>query len=172
MTINELTRRFGTEGARALTRLETLMRTSGIQYMEAITMPGSQGQMHVGTQEVAASMLNPDMSVEQILGTIDAWNLEITQTRGALRGISEELIQRVVAKENALRKAGVVERYRDPVTGELGEVIDNSKPYEITATWQQRLDDTTNTPSQNATPAQLEHGGKTIPWSEIQSRHQ
>jgi hypothetical protein len=178
MTVNELTQRFGTAGAEDLQTLQTLMKTAGVQYMEAITMPGSQGQMHVGTQQVAEQMLNANMNVGQIIGTMKAWNIEIGQTTGALSDISRELIERVTKKEAELRKAGVVETYIDPVTGKpyidpaTGKtvVIDNSKPYDLTATWQQRLDDSTDTPSDTPTPAGMEHAGKVVPWNQPPDR--
>lgn len=67
-----------------LQELTTLMGSVGRQYLEAITAPASNAQLHATAQEWAQGILNPNMSFDQLQGTLRAMNAEITSTRNAL----------------------------------------------------------------------------------------
>ncbi|HWT81462.1 MAG TPA: hypothetical protein VN648_21930, partial [Candidatus Methylomirabilis sp.] len=64
-------------------------------YIEAVTMPGSNAQIHATAQETADEMINANMSVGQIMGAFYAMNREINATQGALSSISQHLLQRI-----------------------------------------------------------------------------
>ena len=68
-----------------LQELKTLMSSVGRQYTEAVTMPGSNAQMHATAQEWSEGLLNPNMSMGQIQGSIRAMNAEIQATHSALQ---------------------------------------------------------------------------------------
>lgn len=67
-----------------LQELHTLMSSVGRLYMEAVTMPASNAQMHATAQEWATGLFNENMSVAQIQGAIRGMNSEIAASRQAL----------------------------------------------------------------------------------------
>jgi hypothetical protein len=81
-TVNYVRSRFG-DGA--LQELKTLAGSVGRQYAEAVTMPGSNAQLHATAQEWASGMINENMSIEQLAGTLRAMNAEINATHDALQ---------------------------------------------------------------------------------------
>ena len=60
--------------ALALATLTRLTEQLGIQYAEAITMPGSNAQMHASTGEWARGFLRPSMTVQELMGALRAIN--------------------------------------------------------------------------------------------------
>jgi hypothetical protein len=73
--INDLARKYRDNGD--LAELDNLTRALGRQYMEAVTMPGSNAQMHIGAQETADAMSNGNMPPGKL--------------KGALKGINEDI---------------------------------------------------------------------------------
>lgn len=67
-----------------LQELHTLMSSVGRLYMEAVTMPASNAQMHATAQEWATGLFNENMSVAQIQGAVRGMNAEISASRQAL----------------------------------------------------------------------------------------
>lgn len=62
----------------------TLTSSIGRQYFEAVTMPGSNAQMHAGTQELADKLLNENTPIGALRGVFRGMNAEIGATRDAL----------------------------------------------------------------------------------------
>jgi hypothetical protein len=81
-TINAVKQRMG-DGQ--VQELKTLASSVGRQYVEAITMPGSNAQMHATAQDWATGLLNENMSMSQLQGTLRAMNAEIKATHDALK---------------------------------------------------------------------------------------
>lgn len=67
-----------------LQELHTLMSSVGRLYMEAVTMPASNAQMHATAQEWATGLFNENMSLAQIQGAIAGMNAEIQASSTAL----------------------------------------------------------------------------------------
>lgn len=80
-TVNYLRQTFG-DGP--LQELKTLMSSVGRQYVEAITMPGSNAQMHATAQDWAQGLINENISLDQLQGSLRGMNMEINSTRKAL----------------------------------------------------------------------------------------
>jgi hypothetical protein len=87
-TVNMLQKQMGS-GDFAKFRTE-IMATTRL-YIEAVTMPGSLAQLHATQAEVADSILNPNMSVEQIIGTFQGMNEEIAAGGKAIGATSKRL---------------------------------------------------------------------------------
>jgi hypothetical protein len=94
MTLAEFKKQFGD---RDYAQLVQLMNAAGIQYQEAITMPGSMAQMHEGARDWAQSNFKPTMPMANILGSIDGMRYDMkiqsgvynSQIEEAQRGITE-----------------------------------------------------------------------------------
>jgi hypothetical protein len=85
LAMNAFAKRFGSDKGQAdLSELQTLMGSVGRLYQEAVTMPGSNAQMHATAQEWADGHFNPNMSLAQIVGAIRGMNLEISKTEQSL----------------------------------------------------------------------------------------
>jgi len=67
-----------------LQELKTLMSSIGRQYVEAVTMAGSNAQMHATAQEWADGIFNQNMSPGAMLGAIRAMNREMKATASTL----------------------------------------------------------------------------------------
>jgi hypothetical protein len=86
MTMNQLENKVKSElGNEKLAELHTLMGSVGRQYIEAITMPGSNAQLHATSQDWADGTFSPNMPISALNGTLKAMNLEINSTSQALR---------------------------------------------------------------------------------------
>lgn len=90
-TMNSIKRNMGDGELQAL---HTLMSSTGRLYTEAVTMPGSNAQMHATAQEWATGLFNENMSLDQIRGAIYGMNKEIQATRGALEKQVTEAVHR------------------------------------------------------------------------------
>lgn len=88
-TLNGIRKQFGD---RAYQKLKTEVLATSRQYIEAVTMPGSNAQMHASAQDAADSLVNPDMPLSAILGAFEGMNEEIGVTSGNLHDINEKLL--------------------------------------------------------------------------------
>ena len=79
------------------TRFHNLIVAVARQYIEAITMPGSNAQLHASSQEIADHMISDDMTLSQIVGAFEAFNLEIASTGSALQTTHERLLDSIGA---------------------------------------------------------------------------
>ena len=86
----------GKEGADFI-RFRNLIVAVARQYIEAITMPGSNAQLHASSQEIADHMISADMTLGQIVGAFEAFNLEIASTGSALQTTHERLLDSIGA---------------------------------------------------------------------------
>lgn len=77
-------------GSEELSELRTLMASASRQYIEAVTMPGSNAQMHVGAQNLADRMLNGNMNINELEGTFKAINREMKAMADQLRNQRDE----------------------------------------------------------------------------------
>jgi hypothetical protein len=93
------------------------------QYIEAVTMPGSNAQLHASSQETADKMISDDMTLDQIKGAFSAMNEEIESTGDALQTINERLLDSLGKsnlktlfsyKDDAAAKAADVKSYVHP----------------------------------------------------------
>ena len=76
--------------------LVLLMGSVGRQYIEAMTMPGSNAQLHASASEWADGTFNKDMNITALEGVFKGMNLEIASTHKALQtqiNTSREAIQ-------------------------------------------------------------------------------
>jgi len=80
-TVNYFRRKFGNQD---LAEMQALLRALATQYQEAITMPGSNAQMHATTLESALSNINSDMPLSTFVGALKGMNFEMNATRQAL----------------------------------------------------------------------------------------
>jgi hypothetical protein len=80
-TFNAISSQFGDQD---LQELKTLMGSMGRQYIEAVTMPGSNAQLHASASAWADEKFDPNTNLSNLLGTFKAMNLEIGATREAL----------------------------------------------------------------------------------------
>jgi len=71
-------------GSEDVAELKTLLGSMGRQYMEAVTMPGSNAQLHATAQEWADGQFDPNMNIASLKGTLKAINFEIAATSKAL----------------------------------------------------------------------------------------
>lgn len=85
-------------GDKDLASLKVLIQTIGRQYMEAVTMPGSNAQLHAGSNDLADQMISANMTFDQINGAIWAMNQEIQATAGSLTKTSAMLIRSMTEK--------------------------------------------------------------------------
>lgn len=95
--INEVRTALGSEKVK---ELDTAIRAMTRQYIEAVTMPGSNAQMHASSQEMADQILNSNLSVGQILAVFRAVNTEINATSKSLNSI-------VLKTDDELRSLGM-----------------------------------------------------------------
>jgi len=82
-TWNDIQRWLG--GSADLNQLYRLAQTVGVQYGEAMTMPGSNAQMHATTREWAQNNLEGSFPIPVMQGTLLAMNQEIAATKKALQ---------------------------------------------------------------------------------------
>ena len=82
-TFNWIGKNIGNED---LAELKTLMGSLGRQYIEAITMPGSNAQLHATSQEWADGVFNENINIPNLQGTLRAMTIEIGSTETALKG--------------------------------------------------------------------------------------
>jgi len=86
-TMNWIKRQMG-DGK--LQELHTLMGSVGRQYQEAVTMPGSNAQMHATAQAWADGNFNENMSLDQIQGSIRGMSQEIAANKRFLQAQVQE----------------------------------------------------------------------------------
>lgn len=72
-------------GDEDIKELELLSNTVGRMYVEAATMPGSNAQMHAGSQEFASHVTSRDFSLNSLAGALKAVNLEISSEQNSLK---------------------------------------------------------------------------------------
>lgn len=90
-----------TVGSEDLSELRTLMASAARQYIEAVTMPGSNAQMHVGAQELADRMLHGDMNLNELSGVFKGINLEMKATSEQLKKQKQESLDMVGKKKDS-----------------------------------------------------------------------
>lgn len=71
-------------GDGALQELRVLTSSVGTQYVEAITMPGSNAQLHATASQWGRSLLDENMPIQILAGSLKAMNREIAATHDAL----------------------------------------------------------------------------------------
>jgi hypothetical protein len=86
-SLNDLASQFGDE---QVAELRTLLAGFGRQYFEALTMPGSNAQMHASAQDVADALADPNAPIGTIQGVLKGANFEIKSTTDALRAQIKE----------------------------------------------------------------------------------
>lgn len=72
--LNALRAQFGDE---KLAELKTMVAAWGRQYMEAVTMPGSNAQLHVSSAELGDAIMNTNMSIRQMMGSMHGANTDV-----------------------------------------------------------------------------------------------
>jgi hypothetical protein len=80
-TFNKIKSQLGDED---LAELKTLMGSVGRQYVEAVTMPGSNAQLHASAQQWVDGQFDANTNIANVQGTLKAMNLEIASTKKAL----------------------------------------------------------------------------------------
>lgn len=75
-------------GDAKLAELKTLMGAVGRQYIEAVTMPGSNAQLHASAQDWADGLFTPAINNQNWRGVMNAMNTEIKATTDALHDTS------------------------------------------------------------------------------------
>jgi hypothetical protein len=78
--------------------LRTMLGSVGRQYIEAITMPGSNAQLHASAQDWADGTFDQNMNMASLMGTFKAMNMEIESTHKALLGAVERSKQSVIGQ--------------------------------------------------------------------------
>jgi hypothetical protein len=68
-----------------VSELTVLANTVGRMYVEASTMPGSNAQMHAGSQEFAQKVTNRDFNLNSLAGALKGINLEIASEESSLK---------------------------------------------------------------------------------------
>lgn len=102
-TFNKIASEFGDD---ELSELKTLLAAMGRQYMEAVTAPGSNAQLHNGAQEWADQHFDPNMNIAMLQGTLKAMNLEIQATDKELQRQLENSRKQVVTQGPTLPVPG------------------------------------------------------------------
>ncbi len=93
--VNDFRVKMGDPGIAAL---RNMILATAREYIEAVTMPGSNAQLHATAQTTADEMINSNMSVGQIMAAFYAMNQEIDSTSGALSTISQHLLEEIGGK--------------------------------------------------------------------------
>jgi hypothetical protein len=78
-------------GDKDFAKLRTEVAAIARQYMEAVTMPGSNAQLHAGSQELADQILNINSSVGQFVGAFEGMNEEIQSGGESLSATAKRL---------------------------------------------------------------------------------
>jgi hypothetical protein len=94
-TINDLRSKLGDED---LSKLKILTTELPTQFIEAMTMPGSNAQMHEGARAAGEVLTNPNMTYHQLMGQYQEMQ-KILQSNGAA-------IHSIVTAEDARIRAG------------------------------------------------------------------
>jgi hypothetical protein len=92
MPINKLRTYFSDTDLSALRILTTEIPT---QYMEAMTMPGSNAQMHEGARTAGTLLMNEDMTYEELMNNYHTMVDVMANNHEALRNIVQREIARV-----------------------------------------------------------------------------
>jgi hypothetical protein len=87
-TVNYFREKFGSAG---LAEMDKLMTALATQYQEAISMPGSNAQMHSTTLETALKNFNRDMPLSAFVGSLKGINYEMNATRQSLHQQVEDI---------------------------------------------------------------------------------
>jgi len=82
-------------GDEDISELKTLLGSMGRQYIEAVTMPGSNAQLHASAQDWADGQFDPNMNIRHLSGTLKAMNFEIQSTSKALHEGQAQSVDRV-----------------------------------------------------------------------------
>lgn len=88
----------GKIGDTDITELKLLSNTVGRMYVEAATMPGSNAQMHAGSQEFAQHVANDDFNLNSLAGALKAINLEISAEERSLKDQVQQSAQAVTTQ--------------------------------------------------------------------------
>jgi hypothetical protein len=106
MSLNEIFNKVKTElGDKDLSELKTLMGATGRQYIESVTMPGSNAQLHATTQDWADGLFSPAINNQNWAGIKKAINEEVAATHSALEGTQADLGQAIRAGTQPGREA-------------------------------------------------------------------
>ena len=87
-TVNYFREKFGSG---ELAEMDRLMSALATQYQEAISMPGSNAQMHSTTLETALKNFNKDMPLSAFVGSLKGINYEMNATRQSLHQQVEDI---------------------------------------------------------------------------------
>lgn len=116
-------------GSEDVAELKTLLGSMGRQYMEAVTMPGSNAQLHATAQDWADGQFDPNMNIPTLNGTLKAINFEIEATRKALGTGQASSGARVSGQGMTLPKPGAAPQANSPTATPASKVVDfNSLP--------------------------------------------
>jgi hypothetical protein len=113
--VNDIKIKFGDAGIAAL---RNMILATAREYIEAVTMPGSNAQLHATAQTTADEMINSNMSVGQMMAAFYAMNQEIDSTSGALSTISQHLLQEIGSKYGA---KDLQPDMRNRISGEMAD---------------------------------------------------
>jgi hypothetical protein len=91
-TLNGLRRQFGNA---KLSELQTEVAAWGRQYMEAVTMPGSTAQLHVSSAELGDVILNVNMPIGAMIGSMHGANMDIAAGKYALDQVSKAIVDHI-----------------------------------------------------------------------------
>jgi hypothetical protein len=96
MSLNEVMNAVKNQlGDEKLSELRTLMGAVGRQYIEAVTMPGSNAQLHATAQDWADALFSPAINNANWKGVMQGMNAEIGATTKALHGTTAGLKQSI-----------------------------------------------------------------------------
>lgn len=119
-TFNAIESHLGQDGLQDLTELKTLMSTLGRQYIEAVTMPGSNAQLHATAQEWSENVFDPNMNLYGLQGVLKAMNYEIATTSKAL-GSTLKDAQSAVTDQGMTLPAPGAQPAAQPPGGQLSD---------------------------------------------------
>jgi hypothetical protein len=103
----------------AVGKLDVVMRETATQFIEAMTMPGSNAQMHEGARQVGEALLNRNMSYKQIKENY-ALMREITQqNKGVLDNIVKEESNKISGRGGKITVSNKTELKQQMDAGKL-----------------------------------------------------
>jgi hypothetical protein len=129
---NDLEAAIGSEDVK---ELQTLMASVGRQYFEAMTMPGSNAQMHASAQDVSDKLADPNISLASLRGLLKGMNFEIQATAKSIDDTMKASQSKVVHHGPTLPVPGAAPQVNSPTATPTlppsggGKVVDfNSLP--------------------------------------------
>jgi len=95
-TINDFISKYGDD--KDVQELKTLVFAAGREYVEATTMPGSNAQMHTGAQETAQELMNGNMPMNKLAGSIKGMGTDISAVKTGAEQERQDLMDRMSGK--------------------------------------------------------------------------